>query len=155
MGGLTHDITGVSVTPLRIIADDRGAVMHMLRADDALFVGFGECYFSLVKAGSIKAWKRHRVMVQNLVVPVGAIRLVIYDDRPNSPTCGVVREIITGVSCGHYELIQVPAMVWYGFSSLYDQDSLIANCASLPHDPNEVDRLPSDTFKIPYVWSQS
>lgn len=143
-------IDGVRVAPLTQIRDGRGAVLHMLRADSPTFEGFGEVYFSQVKPGVVKAWKRHRRMVQNLAVPVGAIRLVIYDDRPESATCGRVQEIVAGAD--DYCLVRIPPMVWYGFRGLADGDSLIANCATLPHDPAEVDRLPEDSPAIPYRW---
>lgn len=154
MGSITHNINGVRVRPLRIIEDDRGAVMHMLRADSPQFDGFGEVYISMIKAGSVKAWKRHLAMVQNLSVPFGAIRLVIYDDRADSPTCGRLQVITTGSGCGRYELIRLPPMVWYGFLGLANADSLIVNCASLPHEPNEVERLALDSASIPYSWAQ-
>lgn len=152
MGEMRMHIAGVSVTPLRIIQDERGAVMHMLRADSPDFVGFGEAYFSIVKPGAVKAWKRHREMVQNLAVPVGSIRLVIYDDRPGSSTCGTLIELVTGVGVNRYELVRLPSMVWYGFTGIGETDSVIANCASLPHDLNEVERLPVDSDSIPFRW---
>jgi len=145
-------IEGVSITPLRVIADERGCVMHMLRADSAGFEGFGEVYFSVVRAGAVKAWKRHRLMVQNFAVPVGAIRLVIHDDRPGSTSRGVTQEIHTGAGLDRYALVRIPPMVWYGFQGVATIDSLIANCASLPHDPGEVDRLAENSEDIPYAW---
>lgn len=154
MGDISIHIADVSVTPLRIIEDERGAVMHMLRADAPDFVGFGEAYFSIVKPGAIKAWKRHREMIQNLAVPVGSIRLVVYDDRPESPTRGTVGDLVTGAGVDRYELVRLPPMVWYGFVGLGEGDSLIANCASLPHDRSEVERLSSECNEIPYKWLQ-
>lgn len=152
VGRNARDIDGVRVVPLRIIGDERGCVMHMLRRDSPEFQAFGEAYFSIVKAGAVKAWKRHRLMAQNLAVPIGAIRLVVYDDRTDSPSCGNVQEIVTGAGCGKYELICVPPMVWYGFAAAGETDALIANCATLPHDPDEVDRLPERVTTIPYSW---
>jgi dTDP-4-dehydrorhamnose 3,5-epimerase len=145
-------IEGVNFTPLRTISDDRGSVMHMLRVDSAQFEGFGEIYFSVVRAGAVKAWKRHRLMVQNLAVPVGSIHLVIYDDRPGSVSRGKVQEIVTGAALEQYGLVRIPPMVWYGFAGLGCGDALIANCASLPHDPAEVERLPERSDAIPYSW---
>lgn len=145
-------VDGVCVTPLRVIGDERGCVLHMMRIDSPGFAGFGEVYFSMVRAGVVKAWKRHRLMVQNLAVPIGAVRLVIWDDRPGSASQGAVQEIITGVGHEHYDLVRIPPMVWYGFKGLGLSDALIANCASLPHDPNEVDRLPEQVAAIPYSW---
>lgn len=154
MGEMRIPIAGVSVSPLRIIQDERGAVMHMLRVDSPGFVGFGEAYFSIVKPGAVKAWKRHREMIQNLAIPVGSIRLVVYDDRPESPTRGIVGDLVTGAGIDRYELVRLPPMVWYGFTGTGEVASVIANCASLPHDPSEVERLPSDCDEIPYKWSQ-
>lgn len=143
-------LDGVVIVPLRQIADERGAVMHMLRVDSPLFEQFGEAYFSLVRPGAVKAWKRHMRMSQNLAVPVGEIDLVIFDDRPESRTRGVVQEITVGSNC--YGLIHIPPRVWYGFKARGTRDALIANCASLPHDPDEVERVPPDHPAIPYYW---
>lgn len=143
-------IEGVRIRPLQQIGDDRGMVMHMLRADSPDFEGFGEIYFSTVKLGVVKAWKRHRRMVQNFAVPVGAIRLVIFDDRAGSSTCGVLQEITTGFN--HYGLIRIPPMVWYGFKGMGENEAMIVNCASLPHDPLEVERADIDHKTIPYTW---
>ncbi len=153
MDKLNPFIDGVSITALRIISDERGAVLHMLRVDEPQFEGFGELYFSSVKPSVVKAWKRHHSMVQRFTVPVGAIRLVIYDDRPESPTQGVLQVVETGMAFGRYELIRLPAMVWYGFIGISETESLIANCASLPHCAAEVDRMTADSMAIPYKWT--
>ena len=94
MGSLTGpaEIEGLLVQLLREIADDRGAVLHMLRSDSPLFRKFGEIYFSEVFPGGIKAWKRHRVMTQHFAVPVGRIRVIAYDDRTGSRTRGALAE---------------------------------------------------------------
>lgn len=139
------------VRPLAVIADDRGAVMHMLRADAPHFERFGEIYFSVVNPAAVKAWHRHRSTVLNYAVPRGRIRLVIYDDRPGSPTRGSVMEIETGESS--YNLITIPPGTWNGFVGLDDAPALVANCATLAHDPAELDRLPADDRSIPYRWT--
>ena len=89
-------IHGVLISPLKQFSDQRGSVLQMLRSDAPEFVNFGECYFSEVLPGAIKAWKRHRAQTQNLAVPVGRIRLVIYDDRESSTTRGEVRVLELG-----------------------------------------------------------
>ena len=149
--GASQSIDGVVVRPLTIVSDDRGAVLHMLRADDPQFVRFGEIYFSVVNPAAVKAWRRHREMVLHYAVPRGHVRVVVFDDRPASPTRGAVMEIETGES--RYSLITIPAGTWNGFMGLGDQPSLVANCASTPHDPAEVERRPHDDPSIPYVWS--
>ena len=150
----TNRIKGVIVQQLKQIADDRGAVLHMLRNDSPMFEKFGEVYFSEINPKIIKAWKLHTKLTQNISVPVGKIRLVIYDNRPSSNTHGNIAEYKTG-RLDNYCLIQIPPMVWYGFQSLDTQVSLIANCTDLPHDPLESQAILSDSDKIPYQWSSA
>ena len=144
-------IAGVEIRPLKTIPDDRGAVMHMLRADAAHFRRFGEIYFSLVNPGRVKAWHRHRATVSNYAVPCGRILIAIYDDRAGSPTRGRIMEIETGPDS--YSLITIPAGTWSGFLGLGTGPSIVANCATEPHDPDEIESLPPDDPAIPYRWA--
>ena len=146
-------IEGIVITPLRQIPDERGTVLHMLRATDPVFSGFGEVYFSTVKHGAVKAWKRHQRMVLNVVCLHGAIRFVCYDDRSQSPTRGAVQEIQLSADPAHYALATIPPGVWTGFTGVASGESILCNCASIPHDPAESDRLPWDDSAIPYLWS--
>ena len=145
------EIEGVVVESLEQIIDDRGSILHMLRSDSELFTKFGEIYFSEIRSGVIKAWKRHKKQTQNLAVPVNKIRLVIFDPRPDSKTQGKIKEYELGRP-NHYMLIQVPPMVWYGFQALGGQTALIANCCDQPHNPEEKELLPADSDHIPYQW---
>lgn len=147
---MTTGIADLLIQPLKVIRDARGAVMHMLRTDSPLFVQFGEVYFSLLKQDTVKAWKRHHVTSQSLAVPIGCIRLVVYDDREKSSTRGNTCEIITGPD--EYKLVRIPPMVWYGFKGIGPGDSLIASCTTLPHDPSESDRVEPSASGIPYEW---
>ena len=88
---------------------------------------------------------------QYYTVPHGLLKLVLYDARPDSPTCGVLRELYLGRP-DHYGLLRIPTGVWYGFTAATDEPALICNCADLPHDPEEGERLPADTKDIPYSW---
>lgn len=144
-------IEGVTITELRQIADDRGAVLHMLRCDAPEFRRFGECYFSEVLPGGVKAWKRHRVQTQNLAVPVGRIRMVIYDDREGTATRGQVQVLELGRPDAYFRL-RIPPGLWYGFACLSATPALLANCADFPHDPAECDLRPINDPGIPYQW---
>lgn len=146
-------IDGVIIQELKQIADERGKVMHMLRADSSLFTKFGEVYFSVVNSGAVKAWKRHSKMVQNFAVPVGKIRLVIYDDRENSKSFG--RAEVLEVGDGNYCLVKIPPLVWYGFKGISSTPALIANCSDLPHDPNESEYIELPDKRIPYDWNSN
>jgi len=144
-------IDGIITTELRQISDQRGAVLHMLRCDALGFVRFGECYFSEVLPGAIKAWKRHRVQSQNLAVPVGRIRLVIYDDRESSATQGNFQVLELGRPDAYLRVL-IPPGLWYGFSCISATPALLANCADLPHDPAESELWPASDSRIPYAW---
>jgi dTDP-4-dehydrorhamnose 3,5-epimerase len=144
-------IAGVVIQPLFRIADERGQVMHMLRASDPHFQGFGEIYFSMVYPGAVKGWHLHTRMVLNYAVPVGRIRLALYDAREDSKTRGEIQELVLGTDS--YQLVQVPAGVWNGFKGLGAQPSLVANCASIEHDPGEIRRMdPHRNDVIRYDW---
>jgi len=144
-------IDGVQIHPLKQIPDDRGRVMHMLRADSPWFQQFGEIYFSAVFHGKVKGWHIHTRMTINYAVPVGKIRLVLYDIRPFSSTHGKVQELILGPE-EQYALITVPPGIWNGFQGLMAPESLVANCASIPHDPNEIERIDPYDRSVPYQW---
>jgi dTDP-4-dehydrorhamnose 3,5-epimerase len=145
------DIDGVQITPLRRIADERGAILHMLREDSPAFERFGEIYFSAVYPGVVKGWHIHKRMTLNYAVPVGMIKLVLYDDRASSPTEGAVQELHLGEL--NYALVTIPPLVWNGFKGEGDRMALVANCASIPHDPDEIDRCDPLENDIPYDWS--
>ena len=143
-------IEGVVVTPLRQILDERGKVMHMMRRDSPVFEEFGEIYFSCVHPGAIKAWHIHKKMTLNYAVPHGKIKFVLFDDRAESPTHGELQEIYLGPD--NYCLVTVPPMVWNGFKGVGDSMAIVANCATLPHDPDEIMRRDPFDATIGYDW---
>ena len=145
------EIEGLRVTPLRRIPDERGAVFHMLRCDSDAFEKFGEIYFSMVYPGAIKAWHLHKEMTLNYAVPVGMVKLVCYDDRAESPTRGNLIELHVGEL--NYALVTIPPFVWNGFKSVGLQPALVANCATIPHSPDEIERLDPFSPDVPYDWS--
>lgn len=144
-------IDGVVVTPLKQIVDERGKVMHMLRSDSDHFSSFGEIYFSSVHPGAIKGWHIHHKMILNYAVPQGMIKFVLYDDRLGSATKGMIQEIFLGPD--NYCLVTVPPMIWNGFKGIGTETALVANCASIPHDPGEIDRKDPFDPMIPYDWA--
>ena len=144
-------IDGLQVIPLRRIPDERGSVLHMLREDDPHFSQFGEIYFSLVYPGVVKGWHLHHEMTLHYAVPVGMIKLVCYDDRETSPTRGNVVELHIGEL--NYCLVIMPPMIWNGVKGEGTTPALVANCASIPHRPDEIERLDPFDTQIPYDWS--
>jgi dTDP-4-dehydrorhamnose 3,5-epimerase len=143
-------IEGVVITPLKQILDERGKIMHMMRADGPGFHGFGEIYFSCVHPGAIKGWHIHKEMVLNYAVPHGNIKFVLYDDRADSPTKGELQEIFMGPD--NYCLVTVPPLVWNGFKGMGKDMAIVANCTSIGHRADEIDRLDPFDPSIPYNW---
>lgn len=150
--GCIAKIEGIKQQELRQINDDRGAVLHMIRQDSEDFIGFGECYFSEINYGKVKAWKYHKEQTQTLVVPVGTIRMVIYDDRAESKTKGALQVLELGRPENYFR-IQIPPKLWYGFEGLSRTPALIVNCADKPHDPFESKVIAFDDANIPYAWN--
>ncbi len=144
-------IDGVILTPLRQIFDERGKVMHMLREDSSVFSRFGEIYFSCTHPGVVKAWHLHKQMTLNYAVIHGEIKFVLFDDRPESPTRGEIQEFF--ISPENYMLVTVPPMVWNGFKSIGTTASIVANCSTLPHSADELERRSPSDSNIPYSWA--
>ena len=144
-------IDGVKVVPLRQIVDERGKIMHMLKATDPHFLGFGEIYFSCAWPGTVKAWHVHKTMTVNNAVISGHAKLVMYDLRQGSPTAGELQEVFLGEN--NYVLVQIPPGIANGYKAYGDKLVVLANAATEPHDPNEMGRMPYDSPEIPYDWA--
>jgi len=141
-------IDDVLVTPLKIIDVPGGDVYHAMKVSDMGFSGFGEAYFSTVDSGVIKAWKRHREMTMNLIVPVGEIRIVVCDDRGSSKE--KYQDVI--LSRTNYCRLTIPPLVWVGFMGVSENMSILLNIASIPHDNEESDR--KEINEIEYDWRE-
>ena len=145
-------IEGVVLTLLKIIPGENGAVMHGLKAQEDSFKNFGEAYFSFVNKGKIKGWKRHTKMTLNLIVPVGKIRFVLYDDRDNSKTKDNFNDLILGPEI-QYSRLTIPPGIWMAFQGIGDEQNLLLNIADIPHDPSEAEQLPIENNRIPnFKW---
>ncbi len=142
-------IEGVILTPLKQIFHPKGNILHAMKKSDPGFNGFGEAYFSTIIAGDIKGWKKHLRMTMNLVVPVGKIRFVIYDDRKDSRSSG--KFFTVTIDSENYQRLTVPPGVWMGFQGLGKDLNLLLNLADLEHDPNESENIPLESFL--YDWT--
>jgi dTDP-4-dehydrorhamnose 3,5-epimerase len=143
-------IDGVVVTPLREIETSGGNVFHAIKEGEAGYHGFGEAYFSTIQSGMIKPWKRHNKMTLNLVVPIGMIRFVMFDDRLDSISSHSFAEVTLG-NPGHYARLTVPPGIWMAFQGVALETSWLLNVADLLHDPKEADRRTLN--EIMYDWS--
>jgi dTDP-4-dehydrorhamnose 3,5-epimerase len=140
-------IRGLKLTKLNIIDTLGGNVMHAMKKSSEGYSGFGEAYFSEIDKGAIKAWKKHKNMVLNLVVPLGKIKFVIFDNRFDEN--GKFYEII--LSKENYCRLTVPPNLWLGFQGLSDSSSTLLNIADTEHNPLESEHL--ELEKINYDWS--
>ena len=136
--------------PLKRIADERGAVLLMLRSTDPHFQRFGEIYFSTVYPGVVKAWKNHRRLTANYACVHGRIKVVLYDDRSESATTGGLMEVVIGPD--EHALVIIPPGIWHGFQGIGEAVSILANCATEPSSPDELDRRDPGSAEIPYEW---
>jgi len=141
-------IADVEFTLLRQIEHPSGDVLHALKASEKSFKSFGEAYFSSVKMAKVKGWKKHKEMTLNLIVPTGAVRFVLLDDRPKSPTYNVFNEFI--LSRTNYARLTVPPGVWVAFQGKTDQENILLNLASIEHDPSEAESKKLED--IPFDW---
>jgi len=140
------NIEGCLLSPLQIIPKLNGSVLHGLKSSDDGFNGFGEVYFSSAGPGIFSDWKRHKRMTLNLIVPIGEVNFLLFDQRKGSSTCGNFAEVALGAN--NYCRLTVPPNIWFAFKGLAETESLLANVADLEHDPLEVERLPLSTFRF-------
>jgi len=141
-------IEDVVLTPLKIIEVPGGSVLHAMKKNELGYCNFGEAYFSEIEPNKIKAWKRHREMTLNLIVPNGEIRFILYDDR-NDNKCKF-QEVI--LSKKNYYRLTIPPMIWLGFQGKYNDNSILLNIANQIHDPDEIDRKKINEIK--FDWSK-
>lgn len=129
-------IKDLILTRLDIIGTPGGSVLHAMKSFDDGFAGFGEAYFSDVEYNEVKAWKRHKEMTLNLIVPIGKIKFVLISniENPNNN----FKEIT--LSRENYYRLTVPPMIWVGFKGLSKTGSMLLNIANITHDPLEIDR---------------
>ncbi len=147
-------ISGVCFTSLKEISDTRGSVLHMIRNDSPEFSQFGECYFSEVLPGVIKAWKLHSLQTQNLALPIGRIQIVLFDMRKSSSTFKKIEILEMGRPDKYFRLL-IPPGICYGFKCIGTEKALIVNCADIPYTPSESSIYPINSNEIPYNWDEN
>ena len=143
-----RNIEGVFLTPLKKIRHPKGDIFHGMKKSDAGFAGFGEAYFSTIKSNEIKGWNKHKRMTMNLVVPLGKVTFVIYDDRENSSSKGSFFRV--DLSPSNYKRLTIPPGLCLAFRGNDSNANLILNIADIEHDPDEIQKLSLD--QINYDW---
>ena len=143
-------INGLILAPMKVIDVVGGSVLRAMSIGNVGYNGFGEAYFSTVEYNTIRGWKMHKEMTLNLVVPIGSIRFVVYDNSKDSSTAGNFEEII--LSAEHYARLTVPPKLWVGFQGMGKGTNLLLNIANIPHNDTEVDHAQLKSFG--YDWTQ-
>jgi dTDP-4-dehydrorhamnose 3,5-epimerase len=137
-------VDGVILTPLKQIRNPKGDIFHAMKNSDRGFDGFGEAYFSAIKKGEIKGWKKHTIMTLNLVVPIGEIEFVIYSEEKNE-------FFSVNLSKKNYQRLTVESGLFMAFRGC-DNYNMLLNLASIEHDPSEAINI--GLSDIQYNWSK-
>ncbi|MDH4212233.1 MAG: dTDP-4-dehydrorhamnose 3,5-epimerase family protein [candidate division WOR-3 bacterium] len=147
-------IQGVSIKNLKLIPDERGRLMEILRTDDKEFSKFGQVYVTTAYPGVVKAWHCHKLQDDNMTVLYGMAKIVLYDDRNDSPTRGLINEFFVGEH--NHVLIHIPRNVWHGFKCVSSSEAMIVNVVTEGYDYKKPDeyRKPAHGSDIPYDWSR-
>ncbi|HIP54002.1 MAG TPA: dTDP-4-dehydrorhamnose 3,5-epimerase [Sulfurimonas autotrophica] len=132
----------VILTPLKQIIHPKGDIYHGMKKSDAGYDGFGEAYFSTINKEEIKGWKKHTIMTLNLVVPVGAIEFVVYDEEDKSFFTQILSQ-------ENYQRLTVKPNAWMAFRGIGEHNILL-NLANIEHNPDEALNIP--LAEISYEW---
>ena len=140
-------IKDVLINKLKVFDTPGGNVMHAMKLTSKGYEGFGEAYFSQIEKDAVKAWKRHKEMTLNLIVPVGEIRFILFDDRVSENA--QFQEVI--ISKKNYCRLTIPPMIWMGFQGLSDGRSVLLNIANIEHNADEADK--KNIEEIKFNWN--
>ncbi len=147
-------IDGVVIKQLKVIPDERGRLMEILREDDDIFLRFGQVYLTTAYPGVVKAWHYHKVQYDHFCVVKGMMKVVLYDSREGSPTKGEVGEYFMG---DHRPMVlRIPPGVFHGFKAIGTEEALVINVPTQPyrHDAPDEYRIPPHDNDIPYDWAR-
>ena len=145
-------IEGVQVKHLKPIVDARGKLMEILRSDESMFDGFGQCYVTVCKSGVVKGWHYHKKQTDHFVCLAGTAKVVLYDPRETSKTIGQVNEFV--MSWDNPLVVKIPTFVYHGFTALGEIDAMILNIPTEVYNYANPDEFRADPFspEIPYDW---
>jgi dTDP-4-dehydrorhamnose 3,5-epimerase len=145
-------IDGVKVKKLKLVPDERGRLMEILRADEAIFEKFGQVYMTTAYPGVVKAWHYHKKQDDNFTCISGKMRLALYDARKSSPTHGEVNEFV--ISLDEPMLVHIPKEVCHGFKCISATEAVVINTVTVPYDRECPDEFRVDAYEndIPYDW---
>lgn len=147
-------IDGVKVKKLKVIPDDRGRVMEILRCDDDMFENFGQVYLSTTYPNVVKAWHYHKLQKDNFACIRGMVKLVLADTREDSPTKGEINEFYIGEQ--NPMLVQVPIGVYHGWRCIGTKEAFVINIPTKVYNYEEPDEYRLEAHNngvIDYDWT--
>jgi len=147
-------IEGIKIKQLKIIPDERGFVMELLRSDDEIFDKFGQVYLSVAYPGVVKGWHYHKLQTDYFTIVKGMMKVVLYDHRKESQTYGQINEFFMGEQ--NPMLLVIPPYVVHGMKAIGTEPGYLINCPSLPYDRKSPDEYRIDPHggEIPYNWER-
>ncbi len=147
-------IYGVKIKKLKVIPDERGRLMEILRSDESFFNKFGQVYITTAYPGVVKGWHYHKKQEDNMVVIKGMMKIVLYDGRKGSPTFGQINEFFLGIHSPY--LLKIPPLVLHGFKCISEKEAIVINIPSEPFNRKNPDEFRVDPHHntIPYNWER-
>jgi dTDP-4-dehydrorhamnose 3,5-epimerase len=147
-------IDGVKTKKLKVIPDERGRLMEILRNDEELFSRFGQVYVTTTYPGTVKAWHFHKKQTDNVCAVQGMIKLVLYDARKDSSTKGQINEFYIGIH--NPLLVQIPEGIYHGWMCISENEAVIINCPTELYDYKNPDefRIAPHGSEVPYDWKR-
>ena len=146
-------IVGGKVRYQRSIEDARGEVTEVFRAswgvnDDPLVY----VYQVGIRPGATKGWVVHQQQEDRLFHIMGTVHWVLYDDRPDSSTRGLLNQFV--FSEKNRALLVIPRGVYHAVRNIGIGDAIMINMPTRPYEHGDPDkyRLPLKNSLIPFSF---
>jgi len=148
-------IKDLEIKKLKLIPDERGRLMEILRSDEPFFKKFGQVYMTTAYPGVVKAWHYHKKQNDYFTCVSGTMKLALYDARKNSPTYKEINDFT--INLENPMVVKIPRFVYHGFKCIGDKEAVVINVPTLPYNPKEADEYRVDAFDndIPYDWKKA
>jgi dTDP-4-dehydrorhamnose 3,5-epimerase len=146
-------IEGVRIRLAVTHPDDRGDLCELYSTawefDDEPMV---YSYFASVRPGKTKGWVKHLLQTDRLFMALGSFRVVLYDDRPDSPTYQKIN--VLHFSDRKRGLLRIPPGVFHAVQNVGHEDAHFVNTPTRAYNHQQPDkyRLPLDTPLIPFSF---
>ena len=133
----------IRIEKYNFVKNKNGIILKILNNKQSNLKSYKDAYFSFIKFNKVKGWKKHLKMTMTLIVPVGKVKFVFYDEEKFMP-------IILGDN-KFYKII-VPPNIWFAFKGISKGKNVIFNLANIKHNDKEVIRKKNNEIK--YNWKQ-